>query len=428
MRILVISSTAWNNNNSFGNSFSNIFEGMDDVEIANIYCSYGECDNALVKTTLQITEESLIKNFFKKGDSVAIKNKQNIYKEPTPNKAKIISTAKKQRFQIYFWIRDLVWKIGKWDCEKFSKFITDFNPDLIFQPIYYSNYISEIALRAKEIANVPMVGYISDDNYTLKQFNLSPLYWIDRLIKRKKIKKVIDNCEMLYVISEIQKKEYDKCFHKDCRLLYKCNSFVENSNVYNKINNPIKLVYAGNIGSKRYRQLALIGKAINSTNTNEKNFELDIYTSTPMNVKMKMALDYPNTINIKEPVPYDEILQIQKEADILVHVENFDLKSKLAVRMSFSTKLVDYFHQAKCIFAVGPKEVASMDYLIKNDAAITATSEKEIEEKLKMIIENPDIIKEYGDKAWECGKRNHQIDKIQKMLINDLRRITGDYV
>ena len=36
MKILVLSSTPWTNDNSFGNSFSNIFEGIEDVEIANI--------------------------------------------------------------------------------------------------------------------------------------------------------------------------------------------------------------------------------------------------------------------------------------------------------------------------------------------------------------------------------------------------------
>lgn len=106
-----------------------------------------------------------------------------------------------------FWARDFVWKIGRWCSPELKAFIDDFKPDVIFQPIYYSNYISDIALFIKKYTGVPMVGYISDDCYTLRQFNLSPLYWIDRLHKRKKVKQVFMSCEFVYVISEIQKRE-----------------------------------------------------------------------------------------------------------------------------------------------------------------------------------------------------------------------------
>ena len=51
-----------------------------------------------------------------------------------------------------------------------------------------------------------MVCYATDDVYTWHQFSLSPLYWIDRLIKRKFIRDVVKQCEMLYVISDAQKK------------------------------------------------------------------------------------------------------------------------------------------------------------------------------------------------------------------------------
>ena len=60
MRILVISNTPWSNDNSFGNSFSNIFEGIPDIEVANIACRPGHPTSYLVKKYFQITEKSLI--------------------------------------------------------------------------------------------------------------------------------------------------------------------------------------------------------------------------------------------------------------------------------------------------------------------------------------------------------------------------------
>ena len=62
MKILVLSSTPWSNDNSFGNSFSNIFEGITDVEIANIACRPGMPTSCVVKRYFQITEKALIRN------------------------------------------------------------------------------------------------------------------------------------------------------------------------------------------------------------------------------------------------------------------------------------------------------------------------------------------------------------------------------
>ena len=75
---------------------------------------------------------------------------------------------------------------------------------------------------------------------------------------------------------------------------------------------------------------------------------------------------------------YEKIKELQKAADIQVHVEGLSLKARLTVHQSFSTKLVDLFALGKCIFVVGPRDVASVSHLLKNDAAIVASEENEV--------------------------------------------------
>lgn len=147
-----------------------------------------------------------------------------------------------------------------------ENFLDDFQPDLIFQPIYYSNYLTEMAVKIQKYTKTPMIGYISDDNYTLKQFNLSPLYWVDRLHKRKKVKKAVQKCKILYVISDIQKKDYEVAFQVPCKVLTKCADFDENPVLKENFNNPLQFVFTGNIGSNRWKSLALIARALNEIN------------------------------------------------------------------------------------------------------------------------------------------------------------------
>ena len=73
--------------------------------------------------------------------------------------------------------------------------------------------------------------------------------------------------------------------------------------------------------------------------------------------------------------------------------------------------------------AIGWDRAASIDYLIKNDAAMVASDVDGISRVLQNIQSDTNILKEYANKAWECGKRNHQIDKIQNELIADLRSL-----
>lgn len=62
MKILVLSNTPWANDNGFGNSYSNIFQGMPDLQFANIYLRYGQPENDFNMRFFQITEKSLLRN------------------------------------------------------------------------------------------------------------------------------------------------------------------------------------------------------------------------------------------------------------------------------------------------------------------------------------------------------------------------------
>lgn len=428
MRILILSNTPWAMNNSFGNSFSNIFGGMQNVEIANIYCRYGKPDNNVVERYFQITEKSLIWNLINKKNP---SGKEIINEESTftlsNTDENVFNYARKKRYQIYFWLRDIIWKVGRWKSRELAEFIQDFKPDIIFQPLYYSNYLNAIALYLKTLTNVPMVCYVSDDVYTMRQFSLSPLYWLDRIIKRRIIKRVVNNSEYIYVISDIQKQEYEKIFKKKCKLLVKGENFNEKSlNSKTHLQVPLKMVFTGNVSAGRWKSLEFIVNALEKINSKEILAEIYIYTMTPLTKTMKKSLYSEGNSFLMGGVPAKDIPQIQDEADILIHIESTKLTDRLNVRHSFSTKLVDYFKAQRCIFAVGKDDVASIDYLLKEDAAIVAQSEEDVLIKLNKLINNKNLIMEYADKAWSCGERNHQIDEIQMNLYSQLSSLAKE--
>ncbi len=69
---------------------------------------------------------------------------------------------------------------------------------------------------------------------------------------------------------------------------------------------------------------------------------------------------------------------------------------------------------------------AAFQYLKKVDSAITACSEEEIYLNIKKIVCNNEIICKYANKAYICGKNNHQKKDVQKMLFDDFNKVISE--
>ena len=155
-------------------------------------------------------------------------------------------------------------------------------------------------------------------------------------------------------------------------------------------------------------------------NENGTKAQLRIYTGTDLNHKMNNALNVGESSFVMGSVSADEVLSIQNEADMLIHIESKDLKNRLLVRQSFSTKIVDYLKSARPVLVYGPKNVASIDHFIKNDCAIVADNESELYKKLSAVIDDHSMLEKLAKNAYECGKKHHNKADIEKTLKDDL--------
>ncbi|MDD7257041.1 MAG: hypothetical protein PUH24_01960, partial [Prevotellaceae bacterium] len=122
-------------------------------------------------------------------------------------------------------------------------------------------------------------------------------------------------------------------------------------------------------------------------------------------------------------VPNEEVMKVQREADILIHVEPYDKTEVSFYRLSFSTKLVDYFYNARCIIALGGK-TASMSYLEDNDCGLVFYNMSNLKKSLEALFNSPQQIIEYGRRSWDCGQRHHQ----RTSILNELKQTFENYL
>ena len=225
------------------------------------------------------------------------------------------------------------------------------------------------------------------------------------------------------VIAPKQKEEYDRLFNTNSVILTKGIDFSVIPYEEKPLNKPIKMVYTGKLIIGRWLSLAKIAEALGDINKDETKVELDIYTTDTLTEEQKTKLNR-NGCSVKGALTLDEVQAVQKQADILVFVESLEKEFRYTARLSFSTKITDYLKSGKCIFAVGDKDIAPIDYFNRYDSAVTATSYDEIGEKLKELISNENRIIEYSKKAYDCGKTHHNAELMSKTLVDTIMAAT----
>lgn len=418
MKILIVSNYPLSINNSFGNSIFNLFKNIENVSFANIYLRNETVEYNEHVSYFRITEKQLIRNFFNKRKSAGCK----VEDFGPKNDSVITKFGKKYHFQLLLWVRDFVWSFGNWRCKELTNFINEFKPDLIFQPIYFASHINKVANYVKKITGCKMIGYVTDDVYRTSILSQSLLGVFDTLIKRKEIKRIINNCSKLFVITEEQKKAYDRLFSVNSIVLTKKGDFSKIPPNHCKRNSkePIRIVYGGNLGVGRWKTISLFCKALSkNANYNSSNIAIDIYSNTHLSHKQYLAL---NTAISKthNNIPYSDFRKLLSQSTIVLHCESFSKHEKMLCKYSFSTKLVDYFELSKPIIAIGPKSLASISYLEKHNSAFVIDEKKNIYPILKNIIFDDGFIEVYSKASWNIGKEFHNDDIIDSKLSSAL--------
>ena len=418
-KVLVVSTNAWRDNTGI-NTLIEFFKCWDSDRIAQIYTKSVLPKTSVCNKFFSISESAVVKSVFNRKivTGRVVKNEEEMQlNEQAEQEQKLYSSnnAKKRNFMVI--CRELVWKFGKWKTPELDKFIDDFNADVLFIPVYPTIYMGRIQKYIIKKTQKPIVSYLADDNYTFQSVRKTPISLIQRCILRKYVRYIVKHSSKLMVIAPKQKEEYDRIFGVDSVVMTKGIDFQPFKEY--EIGKPIKMVYTGKMIIGRWKSLAAIAEALEEINQNEIKAELDIYTTDNVTEEQNKQLNR-NGCSVKGALTLQQVKEVQNNADILVFVESLEKKFKNTARLSFSTKITDYLKSGKCIFAIGDKRIAPIDYFNKYDSAITATDYKQISVKLKELIDNPNMIKEYARKGYDCGVEHHERKKMNEILTDEI--------
>lgn len=432
MKILILSNYPWEKTNSFGNTYSSIFGKVSNTEIAHIYMFDGQPDTeANITAYYQIPEREVMSSFFRrrrgKGAGRIIEPKQKQIEEKSVPKEesvslynKLLRFGKRSHSSLLFIAREFVWKHGWVNYDGLIDFVKSFQPDLFFLPYSNTYYTNRIALYIKNHYEVPLVVEMAMDHYSLNRVSWNPLFWIDRFGKRRIIRKLAEKSEMFYAISKKLKEELERDLGVPCKVLYKTPDRTRMMTPYTQAKeDAVRFLFTGNIYANRWRSLALLAAELKR----QQFGHLDVYTASPITKAIEKALNIDGFSSLHSPVSQEEVIKLQNKADILVHVEAFDKYNKSLVRCAISTKIMDYLSAGRCILAIGPSDVSSIEYLSDNKIALIANSKQSLSVQVSLIKEEVNLISEYAERCHDFVTNQLDEEKIRKVFYDDLQSI-----
>ncbi len=424
-RVLIVGTVPYNKK-STSRAFESYFSGWEKENLAQIFSNTKKPVKGHCQQLFQITDKRMLKRkFSSKIETGVLYEYQNLEDEWTDTSLEVGADIYKKMYKIgghhtpfTHLLRKWIWKKKHWCTDKLNKWLEEFHPECVFLSFSDDFFIPEIALYVAKKFNIPIVSSIGDDYYFNTHFSLSPFYHIYKSKYRKLIRKVFaHNGSAIYIGDKIRDK-YNKEFGLNGETVYLTSEVQRKPFREIKKDNPL-ICYFGNIRMGRNVSLNDIGYALGKINT---NYVLNVYSNETDEKYIKIFKDNPN-VKFCGSVPYSEVQKLNTESDIVVLVEGFTKKDIDKSRYSLSTKAADSLSSGSNMFVYGSYECGLIEYMANTNAATVCTNKNELEEYVRMCINDVNKQKENYQKAIEISEKNHTLKNSTTIFLNVVKRV-----
>lgn len=417
-RVLIIGHNVLDQRTAFGKTLISFFKDWGKNNLSELFFHSEVPTINVCGNYFRITDTDVFNNVIKKcrltGRSFGIDDIDETRTTPrtdTGIKSKIYSFGRKRSSLIYI-ARNYIWKHANWFSDELQKWITDFKPDVIFFAAGDYSFAYDITYKISNEFNIPVVMYCCDDYYINR---INPHSLLSKTVYNgliKSVKRCLEKTTAIITICDKMTDAYKSFFGKPVYTIYTGYS----STYLHSDQKTKSFVYLGNLGYSRYKSLIQIGKALKkiSDETDEK-YIIDVYSAENRHKVLK-HLTIKNGIAFHGVIGADEVRRVISESIFVLHVESFTKKIIRKVEYSVSTKIADILVSGTCCFAYGSSNIASIKYLMDNDAAIIVNSKKELSNIIVKALRDKKLCSEKIKKARALAEKNHNPYLVSKKI------------
>lgn len=421
-KILFISNLPFADIGNNGKTFQSLFLDFNDNQIAQLFFNNSQSSQKKFHNYFRITDTDILKYIcsFHLLKISGISEKTQNFKVKLQEKFISRSDLGKKILRNFFFSRINIVRL-----DSFSKWMDSFKPTTFF--FIGTNYIFsyQILNYLSNFYDVPYFIYFTDDYFLYNKGT----NFISRLMHKRfveKSKKIVEQAEELFVISQKMKKEYEIFFGKKCTILINAVDKIDPPVLKNKFENNITFRYFGALHSNRSSSLRYLGECLKYLNERYKQHSiLEVYSLTEPTGKIKSDLSV-STILICSPITGTELKNKMATSDFLVHAESFEPEDVNVTMLSISTKIPEYLISNRCVVAIGPPQLASISIFKDNELGIVITDKISLEidsENIHNVINNIDLYNSYCKKSEVFYDNEFNAFRMKQYLKNTLLKI-----
>lgn len=404
-KILVISHNVFSVTENMGKTLVSYFKDFAQQDLAQFYIHSEVPTSPVCSNYYRVTDKEMIRSVFgrKTGKIFTEKDVETgraTSRTDSGTTARLYQKARKRTPIIYI-LRNLWWKLGHWNNQKLQGWLNSFNPDCVFFASGDYTFLYQIALKIAKSRNIPLYVCCVDDFYFNNKNSGAFLGKWQHKRFMKSVQKTVQYATKLFCICNKMSQDYGRYFQKQCVTLPTAATF--NSPISTGQN--LQISYLGNLGYNRHLQLAEIGRALKSLNLGIRC--IDVYSSESRPEILKY-LTMQNGVRFHGAVSANQVQKIMAQSLAVIHTESFDPVIQRSVQYSVSTKIADSLMSGTCLFAYGPKSIASMEYLSQNGAAVCAFSKAQLPQVLTELLTNAGLRNSTVQNALALAQKNHR--------------------
>ncbi|MEI2812158.1 MAG: hypothetical protein V9F00_18835 [Nocardioides sp.] len=423
-RVLFVSVNPFSDTSNNGKTFASFFKGYPRDSLAQLYFHREIPSSEVCENYYRITDEDILSNLLRPwratGERVTSLASAT---SPIPTQAHTVLKGS----QTARLLRQALWTQVRVQNEQLLDWLDAFAPEIIFfcGGDAAALYPKVTALRDRYGAR--MAFYITDD-YVLPLATKNLAVRVMRSWTRQVFQDVTSNADIVLTIGEHMSRAYKREFGFDSIPLM---NMVElppamPPPTVRKSDRTLTLLYAGSTHSNRWKILSQIADSIERLAGGGVSARLLIYGPNP-DAEALTAVDRPPFSEYRGLLSPNEINAAISKADVLVHVESDDPASIAATTLSVSTKIPEYLASGRSILAIGPRGLASIEYLAQHGAALLVEPRhpEGLDNAIDALAGSPGIRFELSMRGFELASTNHDGLKTRRSLWHRLQRLVA---
>ena len=190
----------------------------------------------------------------------------------------------------------------------------------------------------------------------------------------------------------------------------------------------VQFVYVGGLHLERWRALQDVGQALHALRGEGLHVGATVYAPASDLSRYGDAISLGPAMEVGGSLRHDQISEVLRRADALLHVESFDVSVRRYTRLSLSTKLPEYMAAGRPILGYGPGELASIKYINDCECGIGVgkASLDALLSAARLLATSASKREHLGRRGWEvaCDRHdaNRERNRFQTLLTRAIKQ------